>query len=99
MDSINNLIDDVSSVEWSFPMTIKLIVIFSVVILLSAGYYLYSENDIISSWGRAPVWLYVIIIVNLLNIAGVIIYSNIRTIPTGKRGIRGKSGKKGKQGK
>lgn len=99
MDNISSFFADISSIEWTFPLSIKLVFIFSIIIILCVAYYLFGDNIIIQSWGKSVKWLFIIVIINLLNIAGVMIYNNNKIIPQGRHGIRGKSGKKGNQGK
>ena len=99
MDQINTLVDDITSVEWSIPVSIKLFILFGIIIFLSVGYYIFKDNEIIAGWGDATTWLYIIIIINLVNISGVLIYNSYKKVPVGRPGIRGKSGKKGNTGK
>ena len=99
MDQINTLVDDITSVEWSIPVSIKLFILFGIMIFISVGYYMFKDNEIIAGWGDATTWLYIIIIINLVNITGVLIYNSYKKVPVGRPGIRGKSGKKGNTGK
>ena len=65
MDQINTLVDDITSVEWSIPVSIKLFILFGIMIFISVGYYMFKDNEIIAGWGDATTWLYIIIIIKI----------------------------------
>jgi hypothetical protein len=99
MDSITILFDDISKIEWTIPQSIKTSLIIFIMLFISVGYYFFKDGELLSSWGQSALWLYIIIMINLINILAVNIYNSHLAIKQGKRGILGKSGKKGKEGK
>jgi hypothetical protein len=98
MNNIAVLFADIFSIQWSLPYTVKLTIIIIIMFVLTAVYYV-CHNSIEPQWQRAILWIYVIIMVNLVNIAVVILYNAKVRIVGGKRGGRGRRGQKGKEGK
>ena len=96
---LTDFINGITNYEWEIPYSLKIGLLFFSIISISAIYYMFHEKLDQYYWYDSHKWVFVIILVNLINILFIIYYYNQKkTEIVGQPGKSGKSGKKGKRG-